>query len=262
MKKDKYQQLLQYLKNLRSCAVAFSGGVDSAFLLAAAKEALGDNVLAITVKTNYIPDWEIAEARMIAKELKVEHKILELPFPEEIHQNPPNRCYLCKQKLFTEMTRVSKNTGFKHVVDGSNADDKGEFRPGMRALQELHVISPLKENGINKENIREQARKMGLPVYDKPAHACLLTRIPYNTEIKQEELDKVDQAELYLMKHGYRVMRVRAHGDLARIELGEEAFKNILNKKQMHKVAKSIKKMGFRYVTLDMFGYRSGSMDG
>lgn len=257
----KYSNLIQYLKNLESVLIAFSGGVDSTFLLAAAKEALGNNMKAITIASPYIPKWEIKEARELANEIGVNHDIIEVPISLEIRNNPQNRCYLCKKFIFTRIKDIALKEGYKHVVDGSNFDDTKDYRPGLMALNELNIESPLMECKLTKKEIRELSKKLKLKTWDKPAYACLLTRIPYGEELKTQEFEKIEKAEKYLMSIGFRAVRVRIHGDLARIEVKKEERKKLFDEKLMDNISKSLKELGFKYVSLDMEGYRTGSFN-
>ncbi len=257
----KYIQLIKYLKGLKSAAVAFSGGVDSTFLLAAAKEALDDNITAFTVKTPYIPDWEIDEAKQIADKLNVKHILINAEISKAIAYNPENRCYLCKKFLFGRILNEAEKLNINYVADGTNYDDMYYHRPGLKALKELEIKSPILENKITKADIRSFSKSLNLPTWDKPAYACLLTRIPYNTEIREEKLRRVEQAELFLMKLGFKGVRVRSHNDLARIEINKSMFNNIFNSDLNIKIVGKLKEMGFKYVTLDIEGYRTGSMD-
>ncbi len=257
----KYNQLIQYLKNLKSVAVAFSGGVDSTFLLAAAREALTDNVIAFTIKSPYIPDWEINEARQITNKLTVKHLVFETEISNLIINNPENRCYLCKNFVFKKLKYEAEKLGINHVVDGTNFDDIKYYRPGIKALMELGIKSPLLENKITKADIRSFSKALKLETWDKPAYACLLTRIPYNTEIKKEELRRIEQAEVFLMKLGFKGVRVRSHNNLARIELNKSQLNDVLKNNLNNKIADKLKEIGFTYVTIDIEGYRTGSME-
>ncbi|SKC84178.1 ATP-dependent sacrificial sulfur transferase LarE [Maledivibacter halophilus] len=257
----KYSNLIRYLKNLESVLIAFSGGVDSTFLLAAAKEALGNNMKAITIASPYIPKWEIKEARELANEIGVNHDIIEVPISLEIRNNPQNRCYLCKKFIFTRIKDIALKEGYKHVIDGSNFDDTKDYRPGLVALNELNIESPLMECKLTKKEIRELSKKLKLKTWDKPAYACLLTRIPYGEELKTQEFEKIEKAEKYLMSIGFRAVRVRTHGDLARIEVKKEERKKLFDEKLMDNISKSLKELGFKYVSLDMEGYRTGSFN-
>ncbi len=259
--KDKYDRLIGSLKKLDGIALAFSGGVDSAFLLHASHEALGDKVLAMTVKSPYIPDWEIEEARKIAREIGVKHHIIEVNMPDQILNNPDDRCYLCKTYLFSILRDFAEKKGFRNLADGSNADDKHEHRPGMKALKELKVRSPLLETGFKKSDIRTVSKEMGLDTWKKPAYACLLTRIPYNTRINDELLRKIERAETYLIELGIRAVRVRTHDNLARIETEPLYIDKIFREKLIGKISRQLKRFGFSYVTLDLEGYRTGGIE-
>jgi len=258
---SKYQKLIQYLKNLQRVAVAFSGGVDSVFLLKSAKEALGNRVLAVTVVSPYIPKWEIAEAKAITTTMNVEHIFIEVPVIEEIRFNPKDRCYLCKKNIFLMIKEVAKSRNIDYVLDGTNADDTKDYRPGMRALKELNIKSPLLENGFTKEEIRGFSRNLALETWDKPAYACLLSRIPYEQEINIEELERIEKSEVFLMNIGFKGVRVRSHSNLARIELRKADIPRFFNEDLMEKVSKELKSYGYRYVTLDIEGYKMGSLN-
>lgn len=259
---DKYKKLIAHLKKLESVVIAFSGGVDSTFLIKAAQEALGDKALALTVVSPYIPKWEIEEAKELIKELGIRHEFLEVPvILDEIKYNPEERCYLCKTFIFSKIKEVALHKGYKYVLDGTNADDTKDYRPGLRALRELEIQSPLLENDITKDEIRLFSKELGLHTWDKPAYACLLSRIPYGEEIKTEELDRIEKAEKYLMDLGFRAVRVRSHKDLARIEVAKQHMEKILETTLLDTISKQLKAYGFKYVTLDMEGYRMGSLN-
>jgi uncharacterized protein len=252
----KYQQLIKYLADLGDAVIAFSGGVDSTFLLKAAHDALGDKVLAVTVRSPYIPEWEITEARDFTAKLGVEHLIIEVPVTDEIINNPENRCYLCKRFIFEKLRMIATGKGFKNLADGTNSDDSADARPGMKALKELNVLSPLKENGFTKPDIRRYSRIMGLPTWEKPAYACLLTRIPYNTPVENDLLRRIEKAEKFLIDLGIKAVRVRVHGDLARIEIESSMISKILEENLIKIISEQLKGFGFKYVTLDLEGYR------
>ena len=257
----KYKNLISYLKDLGSVVVAYSGGVDSTFLLAAAKEALENNVLALTIDTPYIANWEIEEAVEICHKLNVSHKVVKADMIDSIKMNPPNRCYLCKKHLFQSLISIAESKGLNHVLDGTNSDDLSDHRPGLRALKELKVKSPLKEVEITKNQIREFSRQLNLPTWDKPAYACLLTRIPHDTEIKEEELTRIEIAEKFLIDLGFKAVRVRSHGEIARIETDPVHFSIIIDPDIKLKIIEKLKSTGYKYITLDLEGYRMGSFN-
>jgi uncharacterized protein len=256
-----FQRLLELLRGLNSVAVACSGGLDSSLLLAAARLALGDRVLALTVVTPYMVTHEIAEAKALTAQLGVRHRVLELPMPNEIADNPPDRCYLCKRVLFAELKSVATEEGFAWLADGSNRGDLADYRPGMRALRELEVRSPLLEADLGKAEIRRYARALNLPVWDKPVSACLLTRLPHGTDVRFELLRRVEAAESALRALGFGTVRVRCHDDLARIEGDRAERARLLDESVVSEVVAVLTRCGFRYVTLDLQGYRMGSFN-
>ena len=257
----KYDALTGSLRKLGGLAIAFSGGVDSVFLLHTAKEALGVRVVALTVNSAYIPDWEIEEARTMAEEMGIKHHVIEVPIPEQILNNPSDRCYLCKTFLFTMLKNFAAKHGYSHLADGSNADDTREHRPGMKALRELNILSPLLDAGFTKSDIRTASKEADLRTWNKPAYACLLTRIPYETRISKELLRKIERSETFLIELGIRAVRVRTHDNLARIETEPFYIEKIFKEKLMAKITKQLKCFGFSYVTLDMEGYRTGGIE-
>ena len=258
---EKYTALVSYLQKLERVMLAFSGGVDSTFLLRVAREVLGDNVKAITIRTPYIPKWEIQEAMDFVKTLGVPYEIIDLPLEDEIRTNPENRCYLCKKALFSEITSVAKKQGYPFVLDGSNFDDLGDYRPGLQALQELNVKSPLLDCRLTKQEIRNISKELGLDTWDKPPYACLLTRIPYGNELKEEDFQKIEMAEKYMMSRGFRAVRVRCHENLARIEVARDDRKRLFDENLLEEISSKLKELGFKYVTLDLEGYRVGSFN-
>lgn len=258
---EKYLNLINYLQGLNKVVLAFSGGVDSTFLLKAAKDALGENVKAITIRSPYIPKWEIAEAQELVKEIGVTHQIIEAPIIDEIQNNPENRCYLCKTAIFKTIKSVAHEQGYHYVIDGSNFDDTGDYRPGLKALGELNIKSPLLECQLTKQEIRSLSKELGLNTWSKPAYACLLTRIPYGQELKAEDFEKIENAEKYMMDRGFRAVRVRCHGNLARIEVAKDDRKKLFDENLLEEISRKLKEFGFKYVSLDLEGYRVGSFN-
>ena len=255
----KSSKLDTILKDLNSFVVAFSGGVDSTFLLHRAHKVRKSAIVAITIRTPYIPSREIDDAVEFTRSFGIKHKIIDIPFPEMIRNNPIDRCYLCKKAIFTDLLSFAKKNNYQYVIDGTNADDTGDFRPGIKALNELGIRSPLLEAGLTKKDIRELSREEDLDIWDKPAMACLLTRIPYDTEISQGTLRLVEEAENMLFELGYPGTRVRIHGDLARIECLPGYIEKIIHNPDKEHIISSLKNIGFRYVSLDLEGYRTGS---
>jgi pyridinium-3,5-biscarboxylic acid mononucleotide sulfurtransferase len=254
-------KLNSILKEMNSIAIAFSGGVDSSFLLHRAHSIKKSGIIAVTIRTPYIPVREIDDAVQFTKTYGIKHKIVDIAFPDIIKSNPIERCYLCKKSLFTELIAFAKENDYQHIIDGTNADDAGDFRPGLKALKEMNVRSPLMEAGLTKKDIRELSRNDKLDIWDKPAMACLLTRIPYDTEIKEGVLRMIEHAENMLFEKGYPGTRVRVHGDLARIECIPGFIEKIIHDPEKDQIIKNLKKIGFRYVSLDLEGYRTGSLN-
>jgi uncharacterized protein len=268
---EKEHCLIEKIRNLGACVVSFSGGVDSALLLAAAVRALGgkprngivrgNNVRAITVHPPYFPRSDLNEAVRVSSSLGVRLETVEMKFPEELRFNPEDRCFLCKKTIFALISEQANSTA---ILDGSNADDFRAYRPGIRALAEAGVSSPLAECGFSKQDVRALAKAWGLDVWDKPANPCLLTRFPHGTEITPILLDRVEGAETYLIDQGFHSVRVRDHGDIARIELPAEdlhRFCRNYQDKRSEEISAYLKALGYRYVCLDLYGYRSGNMD-
>lgn len=260
---QKKAKLEEYLESLGKLAVAFSSGVDSTFLLKTAHDLLGEKVIAITARSRSFPGRELREAEEFCRAEGIEHIIVESEelAIEGFRENPPDRCYLCKKELFTQMMRAAEERGFPCVVEGSNLDDDGDYRPGHTAIKELGVKSPLREAELTKEEIRALSRELGLPTWDKPAFACLATRFPYGETITAEKLAMVEKAEQRILDLGFRQVRVRIHGDLARIEIERSEFDKMLQPEISGSLNSYLQELGFRYVSLDLGGYQMGSMN-
>jgi pyridinium-3,5-biscarboxylic acid mononucleotide sulfurtransferase len=260
----KLNRLNQRLKELDKVVVAFSGGVDSTFLLRAAKNVLGrGRVLAVTAESEIHPRGEIGDAKRLAGSIGVRHLIVRSGDMQEREflANPPDRCYLCKKRVFASLKALAAENGFQTVVDGTNADDAGDFRPGRKALRELGIVSPLQEAGLTKKEIRSLSRKWGLPTWNRPALACLATRIPYGTRITPELLKRIDAGETFLRKAGFVQIRVRDHGGIARIEIAPDEMPKLRKPGLTARIVGKFKSIGYDYVTLDMEGYRTGSLN-
>lgn len=259
----KWENLKTYLGRFERAAVAFSGGVDSVFLLKAAQEALGEQVLAVTVHLASFPEREKQEAAAFCRQEGIRHVVCTVDeFQiEGFAQNPKNRCYLCKKKLMGEILKAAREHGISDVLEGSNLDDTGDYRPGMQAVRELGLKSPLKEANLTKAEIRMLSREMGLATWDKPSFACLASRFVYGETITREKLRMTEKAEQRLMDLGFRQVRVRMHGEMARIEILPPDFEKMYQNDVREEISAYLKQLGFRYVTLDLEGYRTGSMN-
>ncbi|MDP4275464.1 MAG: ATP-dependent sacrificial sulfur transferase LarE [Bacteroidota bacterium] len=258
----KYSNLIAYLKKLEKVAVAFSGGVDSSFLIAAAKEALGDDVCAITIDSPALPRYELEDTKKIAALVGVKHIIVNSPeIEEDIKHNPVNRCYLCKKVEFGRIRSEAEKMGIAYVLDGSNFDDLKDYRPGMKATREVKVLSPLLENKITKAEIRQFSKELNLPTWNKPAYACLYSRIPYGNNINKEDLEKIEKSEKYLIDAGFKTVRVRCHGNLARIEVAAEDRQKLFIEPFATELSRQLKAFGFKFIAVDLQGYRMGSLN-
>lgn len=260
---EKLDDLKEYLKGLGSLAIGFSGGVDSTFLAKVGKEVLGDKLLAVTCVSGTFSKREKSEAEEFCEKEGIKQVMCytdELKIPG-FSENPPNRCYICKKEIFTNIMRLAKENGIEYTAEGSNMSDLGDYRPGLMAIEELGVKSPLREAKLYKEEIRFLSKEMGLSTWNKPAFACLASRFAYGETITKEKLSMVEKAEEFLRNEGFVQFRVRVHGNLARIEVLADEMPRFLENNLRNKIYSEIKNLGFDYVSLDLLGYRTGSMN-
>jgi uncharacterized protein len=256
-------ELRSILLDMRSVVIAFSGGVDSAYLAWAATDVLGDDALCVTAESPSYPEHHRQLALAVARECHLRHEII---FTGEIERaeyraNPENRCYFCKHELYTRLTQLARARGFAHVADGTNADDRGDYRPGRIAAKQFGVRSPLDEAGMTKDEIREQSRRAGLPVWDEPASACLSSRIPYHHEVTPKKLRQIERGEDALHALGFRICRVRHHDTLARVEVAREDLPRALEPGMHSAIVRELLAAGYESVTIDPKGYRTGSLN-
>lgn len=260
---DKYKKLKEIIRSMGSLAIAYSGGVDSNFLAKVAYEVLGEKAIAITLRAALHSVSEMDEAEELAIDIGIRRIVLveDVLSNDVFKYNPPDRCYHCKKLIFSMIKQTAEKEGYIYVADGSNIDDIKDYRPGMKAIAELNVRSPLKEAELTKEEIRELSKRLGLKTWDKPAFACLATRFPYGEEITEQMLRAIELAESYLKENGFNQYRVRCHKNMARIEVPPNDRIKFFDLEFMDKVVKEFKGYGFKYVSLDMEGYRMGSMN-
>jgi pyridinium-3,5-biscarboxylic acid mononucleotide sulfurtransferase len=260
---NKVTRLDTLLQELAPVVVAFSGGVDSSYLAYEAHRILGGRVLAVTGESPSVPSSQREMALRLAARFHWRHEMIQTQeiTREEYRENPPDRCFFCKDVLFAQLSRLAEAGGFATVVDGLNADDLGDYRPGRRAAEKHGVRSPLMEAGLTKEDIRELSRRAGLPTADEPASACLASRFPYGVRITAEKLRTVDRGEEALRSMGFRVFRVRHHEELVRLEFGKDDLRRALNPDVALQLARLFKDLGYKFVTLDLEGYRTGSLN-
>jgi uncharacterized protein len=259
--RTKVDKLRSLLREMKRVLIAFSGGVDSAFLLKVATQELDDQALAVTAASPFFPNWERKEAEELAQAIGANYRIINISEEEiqDFAHNPPDRCYHCKRMVFNKFLALAKEEGIDYVLDGTNFDDLKDYRPGMVALGELGIRSPLKEVGLTKEEIRILSKELGLPTWDKPSFACLVSRLPYGSKITKEKLMQIDKGEELLRSLGLKQFRLRHHGEIARLEVGPEQFPLVWANSE--KILAGLKGQGFTYVALDLEGYRTGSMN-
>lgn len=257
----KFNNLKNIIASMESMVIAYSGGVDSTFLLKVASQVLEDRLLAVTAMSASFPHREVEFAKKMAKELEVEHLVIQTNEMEDDNfvRNGEDRCYWCKKELFLKLRQIARKKNLAYVADGANSDDAEDYRPGLKAASDLGVRSPLKEANLNKGEIRELSYSLGLPTWCKPSFACLASRFPYGTKITEDILKIVDKAEKILLREGFSQVRVRHHGDIARIEVPATELSRLIEKKEL--ILTELKKLNYLYITIDLEGYRSGSMN-
>jgi uncharacterized protein len=259
---SKLKKLIGILKDMQSAVLAYSGGVDSTFLLKALQIS-GIKALAVTAVSEKTPRNDLLTAKRVTAELVIEHRIIETDelLMEEFVNNTPERCFFCKDELFKKISDIAESEGYMFLLDGSNVDDTQDYRPGMRAATNYNVRSPLIESGLSKQEIRELSRQLGLPTWDKPSSPCLSSRFPYGQRIMKEALQRVEKAEEFLMGIGFSEVRVRDHDSVARIEVGEKEIDLVLIPENRRLISEKLRSLGYRFVSLDLEGYRMGSLN-
>jgi len=257
----KLEQLKNNLKKMKSVAIAFSGGVDSTFLVKVAFDVLGENAIAVTASSSTYPKRELEEAKQFSKHIGIKHIIIDSEETEieNFSKNPSNRCYYCKKELFSKIKQFAKEKHLNYILDGSNVDDTFDYRPGMKAIKELKVVSPLRDADLSKQEIKKLSKNMQLDTWDKPAFACLASRFPYGVKITKSKLEQVEKAESFLFSLDIKQYRVRYHGETARIEVLKNDFQKIFD--HSDEIVNYFKKLGFKYTALDIEGYRTGSLN-
>lgn len=259
----KKENLIDLFKSYKKAAIAFSGGVDSTFMLKIAKEALGENVIAVTLRATVFPEDESEFTEEFCNNEGIEHHIIEVDLlaDEEFVSNNKDRCYTCKKLLFDGALKFAGELGITNFCEGSIVDDDDDYRPGQRAIKELGVKSPMKEVGLTKDEIRYLSKEMGLPTWNKPSMACLASRFPYGKKINEKQLRMIEASEKYLMELGFDQVRVRIHDDVARIEIHPDQFEKISAPQMRERISSKLSELGFSYVSVDLTGYRTGSMN-
>ena len=263
IKKEKLKNLRKILSEMGSALIAYSGGADSTFLLKVAREELEDKVTAVTVKSEIHHLGEVTDAKMMAQKFKSKHLFTDIDIlsNKEFVNNPPERCYICKKEIFRRIKEIAKELNLSFVADGSNYDDLDDYRPGMKAVRELEIRSPLQEALLTKDDIRFLSKEMDLPTWNKPSNSCLATRIPYEDEITLEKLKRIEKAEGFFHNLGIKQVRVRHYNNLAKIEVGKKDLLFLMEEDLRKKIIDKLKQLGFIYIALDLQGYRSGSMN-